>query len=511
MTSEAYPIPDQAPQLSDGLLNCKLESVRSFVGFLRGQEIPTHPLNVFLEVSNACDLKCAMCGPFSALSDYRHASIKKETRGFMAADVLASGGLDEIFKHAFEVHCFGYGEPTLNPEFKRFVGLANQYAVTVDFFTNGMHLDEALIAYMVDNNVCQITISFSGSTKEEYENIYIGGKFETVLENIRKLADYKKLRMKSYPRIVINSLGYKHHVEKLELFMEIMGRAGVNQVQLGPLHKSFAILESHAAVMRPWVEGEIIARARSVGEQYGTALYSGAFEAAAVANEEEYQGVIDTQFQLLSEAGIAGHVEAQNLVSVGRSRKQFSPSLVGVDPDVFGENHLRKGLLTTDVNDLLRQYDFRPAASLGAAAGLSCYEPFKTFYITRNQNVKPCCNAVVVPPSAPLGSVRENSAMEVWSGSPYRLLRQGMLKSEYPNMCHGCVRQKTAYLDHFFEEIIGRYATWFQRSYGQVFPVDLSLIRGMRAAEFWTGPGRPLSDPALSLSPSPVAGVVEMA
>ena len=42
------------------------EAFESFFAFAAGEALPRYPLEIFLEVSNVCDLKCAMCPTFSA-------------------------------------------------------------------------------------------------------------------------------------------------------------------------------------------------------------------------------------------------------------------------------------------------------------------------------------------------------------------------------------------------------------------------------------------------------------
>jgi hypothetical protein len=71
-------------------LSHKLEAVTSVRRFIEGGAFPAYPLNVMMETSNLCDLKCAMCGPFSSLNALRLFSIKAEQRGFMDPAVVRS-------------------------------------------------------------------------------------------------------------------------------------------------------------------------------------------------------------------------------------------------------------------------------------------------------------------------------------------------------------------------------------------------------------------------------------
>lgn len=446
----------------------KLAAIRSYMGFLRTGEMPSYPLEVYLEISNACDLKCAMCGPFSALSDARKRALGRDKRGFMSADSLAEP-LDEVLKHAIEVHCFGYGEPTINPAFPTFIEMVSPYEVNIDFFSNGMHLTDSMVRLLVDSGVSQITISFSGATKEDYENVYIGGNFERVLGGIKALSDYKKEKGTSFPYIVINSLAYKHHVEKLERFVELMGRNGANSIMLGPIFQTNVVeLDTHASIYRPWVEGQTLARAKEIGATLGVGVYSGHYESTAVTSEEQYERRIKKQFARLDEAGIS-HVPVEQLKAYARTIKQSS----SVAPEHIERSNSRSlDMMALDRGDVRALSDFVAAAELDKD-GIFCFEPFKTMFVTTNLDAKPCCNAVVLPPAAPLGSLRRNSAKEIWDGAPMDLLRRGIAAGQYPSMCHGCMKRKNAYTNHGLAEKVGRYVGWFEGMFKVPFEVDV--------------------------------------
>ena len=121
----------------------KREAVESFLQFSQGNEFPRWPLEVFLEVSNICDLQCAMCPTFSALNTDRFFALKREDRGVIAYDT-ATEPLDEVLKHALIIHASGYGEPTIHPQYKELLVYLSRYEALIDFFTNGMHLDDEL-------------------------------------------------------------------------------------------------------------------------------------------------------------------------------------------------------------------------------------------------------------------------------------------------------------------------------------------------------------------------------
>jgi hypothetical protein len=92
----------------------KAATIDSFVDFAQGGAFPQWPLEVFLEVSNLCDLKCAMCNTFSALHTSRRGVVRSQERGFLALEQVMEP-LAPLFRHALQVHAFGFGEPSIHP------------------------------------------------------------------------------------------------------------------------------------------------------------------------------------------------------------------------------------------------------------------------------------------------------------------------------------------------------------------------------------------------------------
>ena len=112
----------------------KLATILSFGRFCRGQGYPESPLELTLEISNLCDLKCAMCAEFSHLSSYRSKALKQQQRGFLYESDLKKG-LHSTFEKALLINCFGYGEPTIHPDFNELVTFVSQYRALISFTT----------------------------------------------------------------------------------------------------------------------------------------------------------------------------------------------------------------------------------------------------------------------------------------------------------------------------------------------------------------------------------------
>jgi MoaA/NifB/PqqE/SkfB family radical SAM enzyme len=477
----------------------KLEAIRSYGDFCRSGVFPAYPLELFLEISNICDLKCAMCVQFSALNVHRLDMIKGTARGFMDQDEI-SANLEEALQHALLVHCFGYGEPTIHPTFKSFLELVSRYEVMIDFFTNGMHLDEEFCQFLVDRRVYQITVSFSGATKETYESIYLGGQFERVLGGIKRLAEIKTVQKSVYPIIEVNSLGFQDHVATFDKFVSLMADHGVNVVMLKPLqsHKTIPELYEHVSVMREGVEGETVRRGIKIGRRRGVQVNADLYVAQAATDDADYARRVAAIGQEANEAfglfGGNGRAFGTNPVS------RFGDIATELQPIRHSGKEKRDArVLSLDTPPLIARtlLEVQAPEDPGfAKAPFHCMEPFKTLYISRNGAAKPCCFAN--PEGWYLGDAKKESALAIWNGEGFGTTRRAIAAGEYPmKSCEVCVRRKSGPRGHFTRHLLNNYLRWHEEIFGGVLD-DLIRAEAPDALEWMKAEPADIMDRAVT-------------
>ena len=129
-----------------------------------------------------------------------------------------------------------------------------------------MHIDSELADHLVRNNIFRVTFSFSGVNRDDYERIYVNGNYEKVTAAIGILASARRKAGKKYPIIEINSLGFIHHVDNFEQFVEMMSDRGVDVIYLKRLQTLSYIPElyQHASIPREWKEVVSVKRAIAI-------------------------------------------------------------------------------------------------------------------------------------------------------------------------------------------------------------------------------------------------------
>ena len=440
----------------------KREALTSFVAFTEGGDFPKWPLEVFIEVSNICDLQCAMCPTFSALNIDRFFALRREDRGVIAYDT-ATQPLDDVLKHALIIHASGYGEPTIHPQYKEMLRYLGQYEALIDFFTNGMHLDQELCDVVVEERIHRVSISFSGVTAEEYENIYIGGDFERVLANIKRLSDTKKRNNSSFPRIEINSIAFRHHIDRLPEFVELMGKAGADVIHIKPL-RVFAgkikELKHHESHMHPDREAKLVEQAKAIAKQYGVHLASKPYEHTqqkALDYERVFDAMPDPERAALFEKVFAEMVPVEQMRQVAFSAEKRSIKKA----QASGEREMFPRALHKTAPDNFIDHKGSP-----------CLEPFKTMHAAFDGRVRPCC---FTGSHDWLGHLDDSSAAEIWQAEPYQVVREQIIANRYLNtMCVQCLRKSSYPKHHDLQARYRTYNKWFEERYHTTFAPELA-------------------------------------
>ncbi|HSC76551.1 MAG TPA: radical SAM/SPASM domain-containing protein [Pseudomonadales bacterium] len=439
----------------------KRETVESFLRFAQGEEFPRWPLEVFLEVSNICDLQCAMCPTFSALNTDRFFALKREDRGVIAYDT-ATEPLDEVLQHALIIHASGYGEPTIHPQYKELLAYLSRYEALIDFFTNGMHLDDELCQFLVQGHIHRISISFSGVTAEEYENIYIGGDYERVLGGIRRLAKAKQEAGTQYPRIEVNSIAFKHHIDTLPDFVRLMGEAGANVIHVKPLRvfeKTIAELKHHESHMHPDKEEKILLQAKAVARELGVNLASAPYEATqkhALNYTRAFEAMPDAERESLFERVLAEKVAVADIKGIALSAAKRQEK-----KEALGKERNTKERTQFEVND----------NNFVAFNGAPCLEPFRTLHASFDGRVRTCC---FTGAKDWIGHLDQNTAEEIWHGPVYKKIREQAARGKYQRkMCDICLKKGAYPKNHYFQAAFNGYSKWYQAIYGEPFLPDL--------------------------------------
>jgi len=172
------------------------------------------PIHVDIELSSYCNLKCTMC-------PHGDKNIELE-QGFIDT-VLAKKIIDECGRYGVASLKFsGRGEAMLHPDFVDLIKHAKAAGLLdIMFNTNGLNLTEEIARELVNSQIDLIIISIDGASKETYEKIRVGGDFETLVNNINYLVNYRKKIKARKPMIRLQFVKMQENMHEFEAYQKM--------------------------------------------------------------------------------------------------------------------------------------------------------------------------------------------------------------------------------------------------------------------------------------------------
>ena len=132
-----------------------------------------------------------------ARSASRAATARADGIRFMTLDVFKA--VEPMLSRALTINAFGLGEPFLSPHFMPILRRSRALNADAVVFcsTNGVTYSERTITAVVAERLVNVLqISVDGATKETYEHVRVGGRFEQLMKNLRFL-QREKLRLRA--------------------------------------------------------------------------------------------------------------------------------------------------------------------------------------------------------------------------------------------------------------------------------------------------------------------------
>jgi MoaA/NifB/PqqE/SkfB family radical SAM enzyme len=178
---------------------------------------------VYIEPTNRCNLACRTC--------IRNAW--DEPMGSMSIETFERilSGLSELEPRP-SMFFGGFGEPLMHPSIGRMVHEAGQVADRVELITNGLLLDPALAAQLIESGLSTLWVSLDGASPESYADVRLSNSLSGVLQNI---ATYRELYRRLHgdeADIGVIFVAMKRNINELPALIRQSTRLGISRYML---------------------------------------------------------------------------------------------------------------------------------------------------------------------------------------------------------------------------------------------------------------------------------------
>ena len=335
------------------------------------------PLHIRLEIAASCNLACVMC-PFGQPEGYGPADGIR----FMTLDVFKA--IEPLLPRALTINAFGLGEPFLSPHFLPILRRSRAVnANSVAFCsTNGVTYSERTMTAVVAEQLLNVLqISVDGATKETYERVRVGGRFDQLMKNLRFLQAEKARLGARVPSTKVQMVVMQPNAHELVDVTKAMIDLGVDGLRLDTV------------IDHPELEVTRYDDVRRLADQLQQAI------GLATTHRVAIEGTLLTHIE-----GMLDAAAARESIERPRPARRAIP-LVADD------------------------------ASRTSGAGMPlCTAPWESFTLAANGDVRLCCNYQKV-----MGSTVRSSFEDVWNGPLYVEMRESLCTGRYEDLCARCL------------------------------------------------------------------------
>jgi glycosyltransferase involved in cell wall biosynthesis/MoaA/NifB/PqqE/SkfB family radical SAM enzyme len=208
------------------------------------------PTFMAMNMDTQCNLRCIMC----IRQKYSQEAINALRYDFKIYEQVA----DETFRYARCVQLATAGEPLMSGNIREQLRIIKKYSMKLDLVTNATLLNNDDLIREILQVPGWLHVSIDGATKETYESIRIGAKFEQVVENIRR---FNRLREKLYAtdksRLHFAVVLMKRNIKELPKLVELAKELRVDSVDC-----------SHVTVFHEEIKNESLVHHKELANYY---------------------------------------------------------------------------------------------------------------------------------------------------------------------------------------------------------------------------------------------------
>jgi MoaA/NifB/PqqE/SkfB family radical SAM enzyme len=185
--------------------------VRRFPGLYR------FPRQVEVEITTKCSKRCIHC-------EHTWWPTDEQPRKHMTYNEITH--ILEQFPGLRWVSLVGEGSSFEHPDIYDLIEYVKNREIMCYMVDHLSDWSDKTIAFVMDNDLDGICLSIDAATKETYESLKVGCKFDKVRENIRKLLAEKKRRRSPLPEIMFSYIAMNGNVNEIPDFIDFVASLG---------------------------------------------------------------------------------------------------------------------------------------------------------------------------------------------------------------------------------------------------------------------------------------------
>ncbi len=187
----------------------------------RAATVATLPDELYLEVTNRCNLRCRTCPQYFGMA---------EPPADLTMDRFYA--LIDQLPRVRRVVLHGIGEPLLNRHLPEMVRELKARGAYVLFNSNGLLLRGRWPAKLIESGLDELRVSVDAGTPETYQTVRGANGFARIFANLRSLSAAKTEREAVTPKLSLWMTGMHSNVTELPALVRRAAESGIGEVYL---------------------------------------------------------------------------------------------------------------------------------------------------------------------------------------------------------------------------------------------------------------------------------------
>jgi MoaA/NifB/PqqE/SkfB family radical SAM enzyme len=183
---------------------------------------PVDPVAISIEATSVCQLRCPSCPTASG------ATRPVLGRGYL--DVTQFENFLGANPQIGRAELSNYGEMFLHPDLPELLKCALRLGVvlTGDNGANLNNAKEEVLSAIVEFRLGSLSVSIDGASNATYSKYRVGGNFDRVIENIRRINHYKKQFASAFPRLRWQFIAFGHNQHEIASARKLAEELGMS-------------------------------------------------------------------------------------------------------------------------------------------------------------------------------------------------------------------------------------------------------------------------------------------
>ena len=199
---------------------------RGFKGYLEFRKKCLHnllarkyPHAVQIEPFGGCNIRCSMCFQGRMLLPAGQEELPLE--GYRRI-------IDELSPVVPYIYLYWRGEPMMHKQLGEMISYAKQRGMYVFTSTNAVLLDESRAIEFIEAGLDFLLVGFDGASKETYELMRRGARFDQVVRNITRLLELRQRYQARLPHVCLQFIVSSVNQCELVSFRRLAEKMGVD-------------------------------------------------------------------------------------------------------------------------------------------------------------------------------------------------------------------------------------------------------------------------------------------